>query len=101
MRCLRFHANLPGTHDRRIGRSDEIGQAYQRDSQSNQIDIFGLLGAPQRSEKPGDVYPELKNGLSQESLAFEKEALGFYITGHPLDKYDRVIKKSPAERSRS
>src|SRR5262249_24519515 len=30
---------------------------------------------------------------SQQSLAFEKEALGFYITGHPLDKYDRVIKR--------
>jgi DNA polymerase III subunit alpha len=29
----------------------------------------------------------------QQSLAFEKEALGFYISGHPLDKFDRVIKK--------
>jgi DNA polymerase-3 subunit alpha len=29
----------------------------------------------------------------QQSLAFEKEALGFYITGHPLDKYERLIKK--------
>ena len=29
----------------------------------------------------------------QEALAFEKEALGFYITGHPLDKYERVLKK--------
>jgi len=29
----------------------------------------------------------------QQSLAFEKESLGFYITGHPLDKYDKAIKK--------
>ena len=27
------------------------------------------------------------------SVGFEKEALGFYITGHPLDKYERVLKK--------
>ncbi|HYA29074.1 MAG TPA: OB-fold nucleic acid binding domain-containing protein, partial [Acidobacteriota bacterium] len=24
---------------------------------------------------------------------FEKEALGFYISGHPLDKYDRALKR--------
>ena len=43
--------------------------------------------------------------VAQEALAFEKEALGFYITGHPLDKYERVLKKitqrhrSPRSRS--
>ena len=26
-------------------------------------------------------------------MAFEKEALGFYITGHPLDKFDRVLNR--------
>src|SRR4029453_8912008 len=39
------------------------------------------------------VYPEVEEWAVQQSLAFEKEALGFYITGPPLDKYDRVIKK--------
>lgn len=71
-----------------------IGQAFQRDRQSNQIDIFGLLGAEsQAAKKPGSVYPAIEEWSAQQSLAFEKEALGFYITGHPLDKYDRVIKK--------
>jgi DNA polymerase III alpha subunit len=71
-----------------------IGQAVQRDSQSNQIDIFGLLGGENKAaKKPGHIYPEVEEWSVQQSLAFEKEALGFYITGHPLDKYDRVIKK--------
>jgi DNA polymerase-3 subunit alpha len=71
-----------------------VGQAFQRDSQSNQIDIFGLLGGDNKTaKKPGHVYPEVEEWSVQQSLAFEKEALGFYITGHPLDKYDRVIKK--------
>jgi DNA polymerase-3 subunit alpha len=70
------------------------GQAYQRDQQSNQIDIFAMLGAPAKGGKrAGDLYPQAQEWTQQESLAFEKEALGFYITGHPLDKYDRVIKK--------
>jgi DNA polymerase-3 subunit alpha len=69
------------------------GQAFQRDQQSNQIDIFAMLGAPAKGpKKPGDIYPQVEEWSAGESLAFEKEALGFYITGHPLDKYDRVIK---------
>jgi DNA polymerase-3 subunit alpha len=71
-----------------------LGQAFQRDSQSNQIDIFGLLGGENKAaRKPGPLYPEIEEWSAQQALAFEKEALGFYITGHPLDKYERVIKK--------
>jgi DNA polymerase-3 subunit alpha len=70
------------------------GQAHQRDQASNQIDIFGMLGTPNKSAKrPGDVYPPVNEWNAQESLAYEKEALGFYISGHPLDKYDRTIKR--------
>ena len=72
----------------------KAGQAHQRDQASNQIDIFGMLGTPSKGAKnAGDVYPQVVEWSSQEMLAFEKEALGFYITGHPLDKYDRALKK--------
>ncbi|HSK30134.1 MAG TPA: DNA polymerase III subunit alpha, partial [Candidatus Limnocylindria bacterium] len=70
------------------------GQAHQRDQLSNQIDIFGMLGTPSKAaKKAGESYPAVNEWSQQEALAFEKEALGFYITGHPLDKYDRVLKK--------
>jgi len=70
------------------------GQARQRDQESNQIDIFAVLGAPSQGAKlPGDIYPQATEWTSQESLAFEKEALGFYITGHPLDKFERALKR--------
>jgi len=71
-----------------------VGQAYQRDLSSNQIDIFAMLGTPLKSaKKPGDVYAGVPEWSAQESLAFEKEALGFYISGHPLDKFERVLNK--------
>ena len=70
------------------------GQAHQRDQESNQINIFTMLGAPAKGgKKPGDVYPPVEEWSPAESLVFEKEALGFYITGHPLDKYERMIKR--------
>jgi len=72
----------------------KAGQAHQRDQASNQIDIFGMLGTPGKgAKKGGEVYPTVSEWSQQEALAFEKEALGFYITGHPLDKYERVLKK--------
>jgi DNA polymerase-3 subunit alpha len=70
------------------------GQAHQRDQESNQIDIFAVLGVPAKGSKmANDIYPAATEWSAQESLAFEKEALGFYITGHPLDKYEKIIKK--------
>ena len=72
----------------------KAGQAHQRDQASNQIDIFGMLGTPNKgARKPGEAYPSVNEWSQQEALAFEKEALGFYISGHPLDKYDRALKK--------
>ena len=72
----------------------KAGQAHQRDQSSNQIDIFAMLGTPAKgAKKPGDIYSQVTEWSTQESLAFEKEALGFYITGHPLDKLERTLTK--------
>ena len=72
----------------------KIGQAHQRDQASSQIDIFAMLGTPSKgARKAGEAYPSVTDWSQQEALAFEKEALGFYITGHPLDKHERVLKK--------
>ena len=72
----------------------KAAQTHQRDQASNQIDIFAMLGTPVKgAKKPGDIYPQVTEWSSQELLAFEKEALGFYITGHPLDKYERALKR--------
>lgn len=69
------------------------GQSYQRDHQSNQIDIFGILTRGNGGMKSGDTYPVVEDWSPQQLLAFEKESLGFYITGHPLDKYEEIIKE--------
>jgi DNA polymerase-3 subunit alpha len=82
---------------RMLGALDEamkVGQAHQRDQASNQIDIFGMLGMQSKGgPRPGDVYGPVAEWSAQEQLTFEKEALGFYITGHPLDKYERALKR--------
>lgn len=68
----------------------ERGAAEQRDRRSGQTSLFGLLAAAEPAKPAvaqGEIYPELEPWSPKQLLAFEKEALGFYISGHPLDRY--------------
>jgi DNA polymerase-3 subunit alpha len=76
----------------------ERGASDQRDRRSGQTSLFGLMAAVEPIKAPGgdsasaghggrDVYPEVPEWTHKQLLAFEKEALGFYISGHPLDRY--------------
>ena len=64
----------------------------QRERESGQTSLLSLLAAgrasnpaPQPVETSTTTTP--KNGAPRELLAYEKESLGFYISGHPLDRF--------------
>ncbi len=74
----------------------ERGAQAQRDRRSGQTSLFGLIEpAPGEvaADGLGQTYPELEEWDSKQLLAFEKEALGFYISGHPLDRYRSDLKR--------
>ena len=67
----------------------ETGARAWRDRQNGQSGLFAAMLA----ETPAEDHPmpNVPDWTSQEKLAGEKELLGFYITGHPLDQYrDKV-----------
>ncbi len=67
----------------------ERGQKAQRDRDSGQITMFeGALAA-----EVEDPVSEVEPWSEQQRLAFEKESLGFYITGHPLEKYRKELER--------
>jgi len=70
-----------------IDRAMDAGQKLQRDREQGQSSLLGMLGAPEThaggSERMRDV-PDWGEG---ERLGYEKESLGFFITGHPLERY--------------
>jgi len=73
-----------------IDRAMDAGQKLQRDREQGQSSLLGMLGAPggpvgDRRERVRDV-PDWGEG---ERLGYEKESLGFFITGHPLERYRR------------
>ena len=66
----------------------EKGQAMQRDRQSGQINMFDMLRAKSGKKAEGSVkLPDVPEWDSRIKLQYEKEAIGFYISGHPLDYY--------------
>ncbi len=67
----------------------ETGVRAQRDRASGQSGLFGGLLA--EVEHPEPALPKVPDWLPNEKLLGEKEVLGYYITGHPLDQFkDRI-----------
>jgi DNA polymerase-3 subunit alpha len=50
-------------------------------------------------ESPAETGEKTAEMSKEEMLKYEKEALGFYITGHPLIKYDRLLRKIGTKRT--
>jgi DNA polymerase-3 subunit alpha len=65
-----------------------LAQRREANSASGTDDLFGLgETAPQLDLRPAQVWTPM------ERLAHEFDAIGFYLSGHPLDQYERVLHK--------
>jgi DNA polymerase-3 subunit alpha len=71
-----------------IDTATERAQQSQRDRDSGQTSLFGMLsGAGPSKPAPEPALPDVEEWLPKLKLSNEKEALGFYISGHPMDRY--------------
>ena len=68
------------------------GASAQKDRQSGQFGLFGG-GAKAADEPPEERVSGKEEWSERERLALEKQALGFYITGHPLARYAEDVKR--------
>src|SRR5437764_410744 len=69
------------------------GAAAQRDRESGQFSLFGGGRGRGEPEAPEERVFGKEEWSERERLAKEKEALGFYITGHPLARYADDVKR--------
>src|SRR5258706_1886175 len=63
----------------------------QRDRERGQVALFDVEPVNARQRATGQ-RPSVEWAQS-EMLAFEKELLGFYVTGHPLSEYAELLKR--------
>jgi DNA polymerase-3 subunit alpha len=83
---------LEGTRSQKFAAVEsamESGTRAQRDRESGQVGLFGeLLPGEEQHEKP---LPNVPDWTEKDKLAGEKELLGFWVTGHPLDRYSDKV----------
>jgi len=82
MDALGRRAQLMAVLDKAIERA----QKTQRDAESGQHGLFGVF-QEEEVQNHIDRLPETPDWDEHQRLAAEKEILGFFITGHPLEKY--------------
>ena len=85
-----------------VDRALEHGGRHQRDREKGQNQLFG--GGFDTSEDGGDAQPavaalpDAPAWTESQQLAGEKEALGFYMSGHPLERFSRDLTLFGAKR---
>ena len=69
-----------------VDRALEHGGRLQRDRERGQTQLFESMGP---ADGPGDdvALPDVAAWSESEQLAYEKEALGLYLSGHPIEGY--------------
>jgi len=73
-----------------IDRIVERGRSASRDRECGQTNLFGLFQAQAPTGGPENNAAEYARGEPwdlAETLKREKQSLGFYVSGHPLDRY--------------
>jgi len=68
----------------------ETGQRQQREKAEGQASFFDLLPTPVAAPK-AEPIALVAEWDSDQRLEFEKEVLGFYISGHPLARYASMV----------
>ncbi|HWR40378.1 MAG TPA: DNA polymerase III subunit alpha [Patescibacteria group bacterium] len=70
----------------------DMAAARQKDAASGQI---GLFDDGEESCVNDIALPDIPELAAEQQLAMEKEITGFYVTGHPLDRFREKMAKLP------
>jgi DNA polymerase-3 subunit alpha len=90
-------SSMPGRRSQLVAVLDdcmEVVQANRRNQGTQadgQVSLFDLLDEP-GAEQAQRSLPEVPEYPSRELLTYEKELLGFYISGHPLEGSQDILK---------
>lgn len=72
---------------------DDVIRICGMNSDPNQLSIFGDLVLGNGGSSGGFELPDIDEWDDKTRLKREKEALGFYITGHPLKRFSKEIER--------
>lgn len=84
-----------------FSRLEEIvasAQATHRDRNAGQVSMFDMMDFAAESQKPNASQSSHEEWPKEQRLTDEKELLGYYLSGHPLDKYRHLLESDSYQR---
>ena len=71
------------------------GSSSQKDKAAGQSSLFGMLSGPAAGSAAAlkDEFTQVEEWPEKERLSYEKESIGFYVSGHPLHQYEKELKR--------
>jgi DNA polymerase-3 subunit alpha len=90
---LHWRAKIVAGLDRIV----DHGGRFQRDREQGQTALFGGDFEPKDSD-PNAGLADAKPWSETEGLTFEKEALGLFMSGHPVSRYAEALQIAGAKR---
>ncbi|MGD0890658.1 MAG: DNA polymerase III subunit alpha [Terracidiphilus sp.] len=75
-----------------VDKAMDRAQKAQKDAAQGQTGLFGLFDEGPKAGRDADDLPKVADWEEGERLANEKEVLGFFVSGHPLDKYAKKLR---------
>ena len=89
-------SSLPGTRKQQMtiyaGVLDEVARE-RKVATTGQMSFFDLMDSEEKQEYAVQM-PDVGEYDEEQLLAFEKEVLGVYISGHPLESYRGILEKN-------
>ena len=71
----------------------ESVQKERKNEMAGQMSLLDFLNEDEK-EQFEISYPNVEDFSNEEKLAMEKEVLGIYASGHPLDEYEELLNKN-------
>ena len=81
-----------------VDKAIEHGSRHQRDRDKGQSQLFGGGGEGDADTGGAIVLADVTPWTETQQLAFEKESLGLYMSGHPLERFTEELKTFGAQR---
>lgn len=69
------------------------GQALQKATHSDQVSLFDVADIDPAAQMATIPLPDVADYAKAEHLRMEKELLGIYVSGHPLDNYRDILRR--------
>lgn len=66
-------------------------EQHTKSEQQGQVDMFGVLAS--RLPEQAIIYPEVPQWSEQQRLANERQTIGLYLSGHPINHYLSELKR--------